>query len=344
MLRKHRLITMVVIVPNVIAIIYYFFIASATYNSSAQVVVETTLPHSGIGQSSLTSYAPERVKNAYTIKNIMLSWSAYQHIRNELPLRKWNASGDFITAYGGVDTFFSRSDVALWKYFDHHFSVSINKNDGVMSLKYTAYKPQWAQKILQSTLQYAIGKMKKMGQKVRESRLAAAKAAVASAQSGLKTANNQLSLYRKKTSIYNPKLILQNELHLLTNLSTRSAELSADATALSHAAPKSQAVSGYNKAIFMLNKKIKSAKQTLLLNDNIAHLYPVLIANQSIAERLLNLAKESEQKALTQADAPSFLAIKLSDPSLPIGSSGPDRMVDTMIIFGITLLLWSFLR
>lgn len=341
---KNKLLFFVVLFPNAISLIYFFGIASPLYQSTAQVMIETTLPHSAIGQSSLTSYAPGRVKNAYTLKNIILSWSGFEHVCKTVPFKKWSADGDFVTAYGGLLNGFTGSDIQLWRYYDQHLSLSIDKNDGILTATYTGYNPARSQKVLQAALSYGERRISQTGQMIRASRLVAAKHAVSSAETALDKANHDLSTYRKKNAIYNPTLFYQNELRILNGLTLKAAELQSQEAALSQSAPKSQTISAYKQGIASLRAKITETQKYALDSSNKAHFYPVLAANQSIAEKILELARENEQKAITEAASPSFLVITLSNPSAPLGSSGPNRLLDAFIVLVVTVLAWSFLR
>lgn len=341
---KHKLLIFAVVIPNILSLSYFFGIASPVYQSTAQVIVETTLPHSAIGQSSLTSYAPDLVKNAYTLKNIMLSWAGFKAVEQTNPLDSWSSSGDFITAYGGLLDGFSKSDTKLWKYYQNHFDLSVDKNDGILTISYQGYRPKQAQQILRSALSYSRLQINKTGEMVRKSRLLAAEKAVVSAESELTRANKALTNYRKVSHIYNPSMAYANQLHILSGLTLKAAELQSQEAALLQSAPNNKNLAAYQEGSNILLAKIQATRQEALRESNRANLYPVLAANQKIAEKVLELAKITEQKALTEEKSPSFLTAVISPASEPSGSTGPNRLMDSFIVLIITLLIWSFLR
>lgn len=341
---NHKLMLSVIVLPNILSGLYYFGVAAPQYQSTAQVVIETTLPQSASGQSSLTSYAPGRSKNAYTLKSALLSWAGFNAVRKAVPFKQWSSNGDFVTAYGGLLNGFTRNDMTLWSYYKHHLSLSVNKNDGVLTMEYTGYHPHQAQRILQAVLRYGKQEVRQTGQVIQASQLASAKRAVLFAQLSLEKANQNLSEYRSKNGIYDPGMFYQHALQELDGLTVKSAELQSQAAALHKSAPNSQSLIAYQQGIAALNAKIQATRAYAIANSNKSQLYPVLAANQQIAEKTLEMAKETEQKAMTTDFSPSFLVVPLSDPSAPRGASGPDRFRDSFMVLMMTLLVWSFLR
>jgi capsular polysaccharide transport system permease protein len=324
--------------------IYFFGIASPLYQSQAQIMVTTTLAHNDMSQSSLTSYAPDRVKNANTLKNSVLSWSGFQYVNSELPLTKWSGRGDFITAYGGLLSGFSQSDVSLWHYFDRNLSIHINKNDGVVTLTYTGYRPIWAYKVLQKVLQNGQDQLERLGKQERLARLKASRYALQVSENDLSGANARLSSFRKRHSVYDPQALYENRMRLINSLMVKSAELQSQDAALSLAAPDNQSIAGYKSAISFLHQKIVRLENHTQDITNRTHQFAVLKAKQSIDEKVLTLAKVGYQKALTEAATPSYIMMMLSPPSQTHAPTGPDRVLSVLIVFIVTLLIWSFLR
>lgn len=344
---KHKALFIFLIVPVIVGGTYIWTVAPSIYTSQAKILIQPTLSQGalpGAGSASLTSLSPERSKEAYTLRAILYSWGAFEHIQRNVPLAKCFRLGGIFIGYGGLVTKFKQNDVFLYRFYRSHLITHISKRSGVLSVRVDGFSQRSAELILRASLRYSESTLIHSADALTQAQMKASIKGLRIAESHLATINEHLFRLEKKYKVTHPGENYHSTLDVLVHLQEQVAQLEAKRSALLLSTPKAPSLTALAAAQAKIEARIASIRERADLEVMRAEPLQVWLERQLAAEHALNEAQAAYQKAATKAASEPYQISTLEPVSTPHAPSGPNRWEDFGLLLLACLLLWGFLR
>ncbi|AKJ66935.1 chain length determinant family protein [Pandoraea thiooxydans] len=335
----------VVGVPNIISALYFCFIASAVYVSTASLIVYKP-GQSAQSLSSMLSGAGggNSAEGAYIVKDYIGSWDEYRNVARAINLPLQYGQGDVVSRFGGLKTFFRKSDITLWHYYQSHVNVAIDQNSGIISLSVEGYSPTIATAIAEQVLQDSIRHIDSMNRQQEADYMKNALERRTSVEEKLKFDEAALAAYRIATGIHDPSKLYASNLVLLNALSEQKTRDAAQLDAIARATPNNPVVQNLRAAIGAVQAKIKSTEFAgRALSRGAARYEELTVARDNDIALLHEVEAAVEQAQLNATKNKYYLNI-ISAPSRPHAPELPRRLEWMMGVLLGTLVLWGLLR
>ncbi|MFT6072219.1 MAG: capsular polysaccharide transport system permease protein [Alphaproteobacteria bacterium] len=212
---------LVVGLPTLIAIIYFSLIASPQYVSTTKfnVVVESAqTPNFLAGTLGLAlggGSSGSNVSEAYIVKEFLQSQDMIQILQEKINILTIfnHKNADFWAIPPSNPTI-----EAFLSYYNKMVDVSMDENNGLVTLNVAAFSPDDAIKIAKSIMVEAESFVNKRSDRVQKDSLKFAENFLSSAEKGVLKANVSLSEFRNKNQNFDPTMTAQGVLQITSQL------------------------------------------------------------------------------------------------------------------------------
>jgi len=345
-IRKYKAALVWIVFPVTLGAIYLFVLEPDTYTARTTLLVQPTLSRGAISGSSasLTALAPERSKEAYTLKAVLYSWGNFVRVEHSLPLARWGQEGGMLSGYGGISTIFRQNAVQLYRFYRGHMTARVSRRNGLLSIRYDAFSPEAAQQILATSLKYAEATLLQDARARFLAQLKASAEGLRLAQKHLSDINQHLFLLEKRYRAANPKQNRVADLSVIAHLQEQEAQLEAKRSALLLASPNSPSLKAISAASGAIHARIASLRRLSHVYILRAQPLKIWLERQIAAEKALSVAQVAYQKAATEAASPPYNISELEPINTPSAPSGPNRWEDFSLLVAACFILWGFMR
>lgn len=342
---RRPMFLIVVLIPNLLAILYFAFIASPVYTSTAALLVINP-KQNGPSLSSLLSGASgdSSEQGGYILKEYFGSWDAFRQVDAPMKLAQNFRNGDPVSRFGGIATAFQTSDVALWRYFRRSVAVTIDQKSGIVALDVHAYDPAYANRLAKVLLGQAVAHMDAMNDQQTGDFVKHATARKASIEAALRHDLAALAQFRNQTGTYDPKELYLSNLALMNSLAMKATELKSQREAIAAATPNNPQADNLATATQSVRRDIADAAKTFPAMARSSSRYEKLLVSRDNNITLLGQANMAVQEAQANAEKNRYYLNVISNPSEPRTPDGPQRLLWICGILLATMLLWGLLR
>jgi capsular polysaccharide transport system permease protein len=342
---RRPLFLALVLIPNLLSILYFGLIAAPVYTSSASVIVLNP-KQNGPSLSSLLSGASgdSSEQGGYILKSYFASWDAFRKVEQPLKLADHFGTGDFVSRFGGITTFFRSNDAALWRYFQRKVEVTIDQKSGIISLDVDAYDPAYAVTLTRALLGDAIHHMDAMNDQQVRDFVGSAVARKANVERALKSDLTALAAYRSRTGTYDPKELYLSNLSLMNSLAMKETDLKSQRDAVARATPGNPQAETLGTAIASVRGDMASKQRDFPEIARTSSEYEKLLVSRDNNITLLGQANMAVQDAQANAEKNRYYLNVISTPSAPSTPESPRRLLWIGGIFFVSLIFWGLLR
>jgi capsular polysaccharide transport system permease protein len=333
------------LVPNLLSIIYFGFWATPIYTSSASMLVTVPKKESSSIAGMLSGGASDgSQEGAYILKEHIDSWSVFQAVNKSSNLADSYSVGDLVGRYGGLASFFQKSDVALWHYYQSMVNIKVDEKSGIVSLSVYGYRPDFSTNLATNLLQDAVRHMDRMNVQQDHDFVGLARSRRQSLEHALANDEAGLAAYRTKIGVYDPEQRNLSDLSLVDSLSIQEAQLKSQLVSANATIPDNPAAKGLASSLSSVEAKLKQAQDAVPALARNAAEYSDLTTQRENDVALLNQASLSLQSTELKATVSRYYLNIISQPSEPMTPQKPDRLKWIGIVLLVTFLLWGLLR
>ncbi|WP_244321906.1 lipopolysaccharide biosynthesis protein [Burkholderia reimsis] len=332
-------------VPNIVCLVYFLLIASPIYVSTASLIVYKPVQASENLSSMLSGTSGgNSTEGAYIVKDYVGSWDEYLNVSKTINLPEHFSHGDFVSRFGGFSTFFSKSDVTLWHYYQKRVNTAIDQNSGIVSLSVEGYSPSLAATIAEQVLKDAVHHIDEMNRQQEADYIRNAVDRRTAVEAKLKSDGAALAAYRTSTGMHDPSGLYNSNLALLNSLAEQKTRMAAQYDAISEATPNNPVAKNLTVAMAAIQAKISSTEnEGKILSRQAARYDELTVARDNDISMLREVETAVQQAQLNAMKNKYYLNI-ISAPSSPHAPELPRRLEWIAGVLLATLVLWGLLR
>lgn len=337
-----------VVVPTALSSVYYGLIASDQYVSESRFVVRGRADRpnqigglAGLVQATGLSNGQEQTNE---VLDYIRSRNALAELQRTLDIRSkyTDASVDLLSKYPP----FLRSDrfENLLRYYSSMIDTRIDTETGLAVLDVRAFKPQDAQKINATLLDFSERLVNRLNAKSRDKAITEAEQRVRLAEDRVRRARSAMGEYRNLQDLVDPVKQAGGVLAISDKLVSQQASLQAQLDLISRVAPRNpsipalrQQIASYGRAIANQNGRAVGSKSAL--SSKMGN-FEKLSLEQEFAAQTLTAANASLEQASAEAVRQQYYLERVVEPNAPDLSRYPQRFWRIMTVLGASLCLY----
>lgn len=351
-------LTLIVVLPTLIAIVYYGLLAADRFVSESEFVLRSPAALSTSGFSALLAAQGGVAaasgltiggdSDAEAIAAYIDSLDAMAAVDRVLDLPKVFArpEADWFARYPAVLR--SETNYSLHRYYQDMISVDYNPTTAIIKLTVEAFRPEDAQAIGEALIGDAESLANRMDARRRQDAIKAATDQVESARAQVITAQRNLTELRLREQMIDPVKMSGVIIETIGKLLVQSIDAKSRLSDLLNNTPNNQQASVLRGQIASLEDQIATQQRRLAGPDG--SLSPILAeyARLSLLSEFANQihAASLEQLEAARAEAARQRAFveRISGPTLTDFSTQPRRGLMVILVFAVTLSAWVVLR
>lgn len=346
-----------VIVPTLAAAIYYEAIAADRFVSQSELVLRsasfsgTGIPSeiaspAGIASAGGLSIGGDR--DAEAVATYLTSHDAVAAVNRVLDLRKVFArpEADRLASYPGLWRY--DTNHALDRYYEDMVSVFYDPTVGIINLTVEAFRPEDARAISEALIGSAEQLVNRMDLRVRQDGIRAAEEQADSARVQVVAAQQKLTEFRLREQMVDPVKMSGVVIETVGQLLSQSIDLKARLSDLLKSAPNNQQASVLRNQIASLEEQIAVQQRKLAGSDGslspILAEYVQLSLHNEFANRIYTASLEQLEAVQAEAARQRTFVERVSGPTMVDHGTQPKRGMMVLLVFAVSLSVWSVLR
>lgn len=346
-----------VLFPSFLSFLYLTFIASPQYESEARFVVRTgesasspslTDALSGFGSLTALTGIKSTAQDAFIVTDYIRSRTIIEDLGGKTAAYEiFGKSGiDLVSRLRG-----NKSLEDILYYWRRQVTASIDTQSNVITLRTLAFTPQDARALAERIVQKSEALVNDISVRTRADAYARAEVEVQRALQRLSAMRVALLSFRTKTSTIDPAASAASIGETLTQLTRERVALEANRVSLQDVLnADAPSIRFLTSQIESLNRQIDELQSRLTgrvkgLETTAAQLadYEDLKLQSMFAEKLLEIAQSSLDRARMEIDRQQLYLMHVVKPTLPEEARYPRPVVGTLIFFTLCLVIWSMI-
>lgn len=341
--------SLAVILPTLIVSFYYLLIAAPQYVSHTKfnVVVgntETSSLLSGtLGLSLGGNSGQSNMTEAYIVKEYLKSQDMVETLQEKIDLIK----------------IFNHQDADFWasppnapniedflNYYEKMVKVTLNENNGLVSLDVSAFSPEDAQRIAESIMTEAEDFVNKRSERIQNDSIRFAEKFLSEAEQGVLDANISLTEFRNQSQNFDPVVTAENVLRITSQFEAELAKTKAEISTLqSYLKPDNPRIQNLMARKSSLEAQIKSQNKRLAAEKgstlaDTAQQYEAHRLKTEFAIKRYSSALVGLEEARVKAAQQMKYLLRIFGPTHPEDSLKPEALREIFGTFFIALVLF----
>lgn len=350
-----------VIIPTVIAMIYYGLIAAPQYVSHTKfnVVVghaeSANLLSGALGLGNIASgMAQPNMTEAYIVKEFLQSQDIVKILEKKINLIKIfnHENADFWAdppTNGSIEEFV--------QYYNQMIDVTMDENNGLVTLDVAAFSPEDATKIAESIMTEAEEFVNKRSDRIQKDSIRFAEKFLSEAEEGVLNANVSLTDFRNRSQNFDPVITAENVLRITSQFEAELAKTNTEiATLKSYLKSDNPRIQNLKAKKSSLKAQIRSQNQRLAAKKgatlaDTAQKYEAHRLKTEFAIKRYSSALVGLEEARVKAAQQMKYLLRIIGPTHPEDSIKPEALREifgtffvALVFFIITTLILSALK
>ncbi|WP_413993390.1 hypothetical protein ACMDCR_15645 [Labrys okinawensis] len=337
------------VIPNALSVLYFGIIASPQYISESRFVVAQADDRSAGALAALMGSGSYSLGGAYIIHDYLESWEGMLAAARQFPLRQAYGSNaiDPIGRLGGL-WYYETSEVSLWNYFRSKVVDGVDDRDNVSTLQVYAYDAASAKALNTLLLAQSQDLLNRLNQEKAAEATQVAAANVKTVRARLQADGARLADFRDQHLLFDPSQQATIQMDMVSRLKEAVLRKQSELSTLEAATPNNPGIPNLRNQIAAMQSQIQSQGTVVSGSENSFSSHGVeydgLVAEQANDRQLLLSAEQGLQTAQLNAQHGQYYLEILSPPNQPPEPQYPRRLESMLIVFAVTLVLWSILR
>lgn len=344
--------------PTLMAGVYFFAIASDLYTSEVKFIVRgpNKGPTSAVSALLSSAGGMSGSEDTYAVLDYITSRDAARRLEREVDLRALlsRPEGDLFTRFPGL--WFWRHDFeSLYWNYQRFIGVERDIQSGVSTLVVKAYRPEDAQRVARSLLEYSEQLVNQLNERSRQDLVGAFQREVDQMEQKIGKIGTELTAYRIQQKMLDPKSAATGPVELLAQMNAQQTNARAQLAELIKNSPNSPQIPLIQTRIASLDKLI-AEQRTKITGDNNSVAtalteYERLDVQKLLAEKTLASALASLESAKLEAQKQQLYLETIAQPNLADYPLYPKRaisfatvVVSCLLAYGIAWLLLASVR
>ena len=332
-------------IPMLIVLIYYGLWATDMYISETSFSLRSS---EGGGSTELLAIFGQATgstgADAYVVQKYIESPELLQKLEEELKLKEHyqNPTADFLSR---LDSEPSREQ--FLDYFTKRISVNYDMASGILTLKVSAFTPEFAQQLCHAILDRSEKLVNQMRERSVEDALSLSRIEVSRAEERLAAARIKMRQFRDKHNLLDPVVEAGSVQGLVAEFEGAAAKVRAElAEARTYMQEDSTKIVALKARIDAIEQQIAAEKKRLTGNEqgamnSLAAEYEQLKIEHEFAQKQLLSAMTSMEAARIRAESQSRYLVDFVQPTLPEESLAPRRGYSILIGFVLIVLVYA---
>lgn len=343
---RHRWFMALVVAPSLLVAIYFGLIAADRFETEARFVVKTA------GEKPTTSAALANLLQAEGVSRgtehteeviaFVKSRDALDGLNRVIDMRRVFGAGDVFSRY--PHPFGRERFEALYRFYTHMVSASIDAETGMAVLKVEAFSPDDALAINRNLLDQSEALVNRLNTRAQAQAITEAQAQVDIAEARVSRARAALAAYRNSSELLDPTTQGKDVIAVSSQLVADRAALQAQLDLMRRVAPANPAIPAIQSRIGALSAQIAAQdSQATGGGGAIAGkltTYEKLDLEQTFAAQMLNTANTNLTNAQADAAKQQFYLERVVEPVRPDLADLPHRLSIILITAAVLSLLY----
>jgi len=344
---------LMVVVPTLASAVYYSFFAADQYYSEATYIVRTESKSSGSsGLASLLksghssgSTSDRSDDDTYAVQSYITSRDAVERLQKNINLREIFArpEADWLARFPRLPFWNSVED--LYNAYQRFVVVSYDSDQGISTIKVTAFRAQDAMTIASALLNYAEDVVNEMNLRAREDAVGLARDEVKGAEQHFSDAEVQLLEFRNAQLIVDPGDATKQVMDVVGKLAESAALTKAQLMGLQRSAPNTLEIRRLSDQYQAFEGQIDEEQKKLGGSDsavaNKISKYARLQVAEDLAKRDLEDAHGAYLTALEQARQQQLYLEPVVQPIVADSAIYPRRLTIIFSVFAVSLITFG---
>lgn len=344
---------LMVVIPTLVSVGYLYFVAKDQYASTTGFTIRTeeTASASNILGGLGAALGNTGTGNVDVLHAFVQSQDIVQRVQRRLDL-----VGHYSQDWPEDPVFTIWPDAAiedLLRLWRRMVRINYEAGSGLLNIEVRARDPDTAQQIALAIVAESEEMINALNEQARRDTMANAQRDLDTAQERLRVAREALAAFRARTQIVDPQADIQGRMGVLNNLQQQLAQALVDHDLLLQITTETdprvrQAV----RRIEVINERIVEERRNFATQDVTVFDtdYPRLIAqfeslrvDQEFAEHAYRAALTAVDTARSNAARQNLYLATFVRPTLAQRSEHPQRLVLSLMAFGLLLMVWTVL-
>jgi len=287
--------------------------------------------------------------DAYVVANFILSRNLVNALNQDRMLEDFYSAAE-IDQISRLPR--SGSSTALWSYWRGKVTPSIDTVSGIVTLRVVAFRPRDARIIAENVIRLTSDMVNNYSLRMRQDILKSAQRSLTEASDLYEKSLESLGSFRSLQASISPIESSNNVMTSLLELETERARVERDQWVTSKlTSPGSIPSQTYSDRVSSLTQQIEKLRSELTEQTNDAKSASVAIGKyrdleleRQFAERSYLTAQTAFEQARLEADYKGVALAVFQAPTSPEAPAFPRRLVNSCLVAGIGLIIWSILR
>jgi capsular polysaccharide transport system permease protein len=346
--RRHRMFSVLVVVPVLVSIAYFGLFASDQYLSQASFLVKS--PSQQGGQTSTianliqTTGLSRGQEETNAVLDYVRSRNALEDLQKRIDVRAMFMSpqADRLARYP-FPLFQDRFE-NLFDYYKSKVEVYLDTETGLAVLRVKAFSAADAHAISAGLLSLSEDLVNKLNERAHQQGIVEAERRVSEAEERVRKASADMTRFRNRQSLIDPKLQAAGIQEVVNKLSGQKSDLQARLDRMQKAAPDSPSIAVLRNQINSLTREIDSQTERMAGGETAISSklgdYEYLALEQSFAARMLESANTSFELARVELGKQQFYLQRVVEPNTPDMARYPRRIASIFVVLGVALCLF----
>jgi len=346
--RRHRMFSVLVVVPVLVSIAYFGLFASDQYLSQASFLVKS--PSQQGGQTSTianliqTTGLSRGQEETNAVLDYVRSRNALEDLQKRIDVRAMFMSpqADRLARYP-FPLFQDRFE-NLFDYYKSKVEVYLDTETGLAVLRVKAFSAADAHAISAGLLSLSEDLVNKLNERAHQQGIVEAERRVSEAEERVRKASADMTRFRNRQSLIDPKLQAAGIQEVVNKLSGQKSDLQARLDRMQKAAPDSPSIAVLRNQINSLTREIDSQTERMAGGETAISSklgdYEYLALEQSFATRMLESANTSFELARVELGKQQFYLQRVVEPNTPDMARYPRRIASIFVVLGVALCLF----
>ena len=349
----HRLVvTLVLMLPTLVALAYFGVVASDRYVSEAQFVVRTAAkPVGGGGLGAILQMAGlgRAQDEIYSVQSFMASRTAAEQLAERLPLRTMysHPDADFVARFPSF--IYGDSAEELHEYLSWMITTIHSSTTGLTTLRVQAFRAEDAQQLALALLELGEQTINRLNARIHTDAVRSAEAEVKRNEERLIGAQVAITRFRNAELMIDPAGSSVVVTELIARLGAELAQVEAQMRELQASASTSPQLPGLRRRVEALQGQIAAERERIStakdgLADKLAA-YERLVLDREFAKQSLTAAVRVLEVAQQEAQRQQLYLERVVEPVVADRAMAPERvrMIATTLGLNLVLLLVGWL-
>lgn len=339
---KKKLFWTICGVPSCVTAFYLFALATPRYESESIIRVYgfSSGSNSGGGIALGGTASP----GAYIFREIVSGWECFNDLGLDSLSKQWE-TGDILTRFGGIRSFFSKNPMRLWSYYRSHVVASVDDESGLVKLNVDSYDPNFSYDIDQKVVRFARERLLDAGMLAYQAERAKMQSQLDIDKNNLANDLNLMATFQKEHGIADYDAVYNHTLELLNHYQETRVNLDSRASAAQFFAQRSQELAMLKAQLNTITGNIE--QQSKSINKKLAPLYQEFsVKRQNILEdvNVIQMDNQNIQDIEQLAYRSSYHVDIVESPMKPTNPTMPYALYWSVLTLVVSFLLYVIVK